>query len=41
MYPKDHDPVQLANKKIKYQVKLIEVRDELNFLKLMQILLRV
>ena len=26
-YPKDHDPAQLANKKIKYQVKLVEVRE--------------
>ncbi|MAS00437.1 MAG: trigger factor [Nitrosomonadales bacterium] len=26
-YPKDHDPAQLADKKIKYQVKLIEVRE--------------
>ena len=26
-YPKDHDPAQLANQNVKYQINLIEVRE--------------
>ena len=26
-YPKDHNPAQLANQNVKYQIKLLEVRE--------------
>ena len=28
-YPKDHEPTQLANKEVKYHIKMIEVHEPL------------